>query len=267
MSNAHTLPVELLKGLVEKACNDFNQKECGHEYDPESIAERFESFFLSKVPAFNCDPSKMTSWEEDFDKAWAERKRVFDSQLIVIWVSLCMAIFKEEGKADYNDKHLKNLLCRFASTFCIELAKALGFNYTYIQTKPTTFTYGYEDKDGDITIERVDYHFMVRHIIMAAYELWYELEVERMTIEKITEGDINDKQWLSVEYTRSLEAAGKFFDEDILNSRQLREFWEARYSRHPKQMEIVRLFDTLSNAVANDLLDKVQERTRALCGK
>ncbi len=252
MSEASIVSIERLKSLVNEACEAHN-KQHGDEYDPDSIAYRFERIFISKELTSKADPMTMTSWEEDFNKAWSEREEAFLFMRKYITCVFIMAIFKDAGKADNTDKNLKYLACRFAFSIIPPLAKHYGFNFIHTSMRPLTITYGYEDGD-DITIEVIDFTTMLRKDIDETYCEWTEAEIERTTIEKITEGDVEDPEWVEAEYEKSCEAAAKFFEEEEFpTGEDLREFWAARYSRHPQMVSIIRAFDSIFHKKLNEL--------------
>jgi len=237
MSEASIVSIERLKSIVKKACEEHNNQ-YSHKYDTDCIADRFEIEFICGALSSKADPMTMTSWEEDFDKAWSEREKVFLFVRIHFTRMLIMAIFKDADKADNLDKNLKNLVCRFAFSIIPPLAKHYGFNYIHIQRSPLVISYGYED-----IIEQIDFTTMLRVDIDAAYCEWTEAEIDRTTIEKITEGDIDDPEWGKAEYDRSCEAAAKFYEDDeCVNCKDLIQFWEARYSRHPQRIKIMATF-------------------------
>jgi hypothetical protein len=241
MSEASILSIERLKSLVKKACEEHNNQ-YSHKYDPDCIADRFEIEFICKTLSSKADPMTMTSWEEDFDKAWSEREVAFLFVRMYFTRMLIMAIFKEEGKADNLDKNMFHLAHRFAFSIIPPLAKHYGFTYIHIQMRPIVITYGYAEGD-EATVEDIDFTFMLREDINKTYYVWTEAEIDSTTIEKITEGDIDDPEWGTAEYDRSCEAAAKFYEEqEFVTGKELKEFWEARYSRHPQRIKIMATF-------------------------
>jgi hypothetical protein len=237
MSEASIVSIERLKSLVKKACEEHN-KQHGDNYDPDNIADRFELEYILHTLSSKADPMTMTSWEEDFDKAWSEREEAFLFVRIHFTRMLIMAIFKYADKADNTDKNLKYLVCRFAFSIIPPLAKHYGFNNIHIQRSPLVISYGYED-----IIEEIDFTTMLRVDIDDAYCEWTEAEIDRTTIEKITEGDIDDPEWGKAEYDRSCEVAAKFYEDDEFGTfEDLIRFWEARYSRHPQRIKIMTTF-------------------------
>jgi hypothetical protein len=266
MSEAPIVSIERLKSIIKAECEEHNNQ-YSHKYDPNSIAYRFELEFICKKLSSKADPMTMTSWEEDFDKAWSERDKAFLFVRMYFTRMLIMAIFKEEGKADNLDKNVFHLAHRFAFSIIPPLAKHYGFTYIHIQMRPPVITYGYAEGD-EATVEDIDYTTMLRKDINETYCEWTEAEIDRTTIEKITEGDVEDPDWVKAEYERSCEAAAKFYEDDEgVSWEDLRQFWEARYSIHPQRIKIMITFSYIIKKKLDSMepiIEEVEKEARAM---